>query len=97
MAALYAMKNVTKYSISLIGTIIFCVLGYLFLFTPWPGDTVSTRDITSGSFDLYEIGDTKEEILVKGTERSFSPRPKPEECPKNWIDISDMSDIEEKW
>jgi len=69
---------------------------YLVVFTPWPGATVSTREVTSGSVYIYEIGDSKEEIIKKSSGKSFTPEPKPKECPKNWIEVSNMNETQKQ-
>jgi hypothetical protein len=46
------------------------------------GDTVSVREVLSGTFYLYVIGDSKEKVLNKEEKNSNSPRPKPKEYPR---------------
>ena len=48
-------------------------------------------DITNGTIGHYTIGETKDGILQRMPNESFSPIPKPTECPVNWIKASEMS------
>jgi topoisomerase IA-like protein len=47
--------------------------------------------IKEGNFGPYIIGSTKQEILSSFSDNSFSPQPKPVECPKNWIEVINMT------
>jgi hypothetical protein len=60
-------------------------LCYAFFIAAWPGDTVSEKVIASGSVGSYTIGNAKNEVVEKNTNEAFSPKPKPSECPSNWI------------
>lgn len=98
------MKKVAIYTFIIGALSIVLFLCYLFFVASWPGDTVSERTVASGTVGSYSIGSTKEEIIQKNFNYAFSPRPKPAECPKNWINIKEMTPTErdcllraEKW
>jgi hypothetical protein len=67
---------------------------YAFTIATWPGKTASIRVIDSGSIGPYKIGETKSEILSNGANQRLSPYPKPEECPGNWIKVSEMDNTQ---
>lgn len=48
---------------------------------------------TQGEIGGLVIGDTKEQAMARPG-GSFSPQPKPIECPKNWIAVAKMSPTE---
>jgi hypothetical protein len=50
--------------------------------------------ITSGHAGIFDIGETRESIIARLSNESFSPQPKPLECPRNWIGVSDMTATE---
>jgi hypothetical protein len=51
-------------------------------------------NIKRGHAGVFEIGETQESIIARLPGESFSPQPKPPECARNWIDISDMTGTE---
>jgi len=51
-------------------------------------------NVKSGHAGVFEIGETQESIISRLPGESFSPQPKPTECPRNWIDISGMTGTE---
>jgi hypothetical protein len=51
-------------------------------------------NIKSGHAGVFEIGESQESIISRLPRESFSPQPKPLECPRNWIGISDMTATE---
>jgi hypothetical protein len=55
---------------------------------------VKTVRFSNGTAGAFAIGETKETILSRLPDETFSPRPKPKECPKNWIEVSNMSATE---
>ena len=85
------MKKAAIYTLITGSLSIVAFLCYVFFVAPWPGDTVSERTVTSGTLGTYSIGSTKEEIMEKNFNYAFSPSPKPAACPKNWIDIKEMT------
>ena len=48
---------------------------------------------TTGEIGGVVIGDTKEQAIARPG-GSFSPQPKPIECPRNWIAVAEMSATE---
>lgn len=55
---------------------------------------VRTFRTDTGHAGVFEIGESKRELLGRLTGESFSPQPKPPECPTNWIEVSGMTDTE---
>jgi hypothetical protein len=53
-----------------------------------------TFEITEGVVGDFEIGQTKDELIEKLPNKEFSLKPKPDECPRNWIMLGKMSDIQ---
>jgi hypothetical protein len=51
---------------------------------------------SSGQAGAFTIGESKDEIILRARNESFSPRPKPMACPKNWIEVSKMSEAEKE-
>jgi hypothetical protein len=49
---------------------------------------------TSGIVGDVTIGESKTAILASLKNQAFSPDPKPIECPANWIDVSQMTDVQ---
>jgi hypothetical protein len=47
--------------------------------------------VKSGHAGVFEIGETQGAIISRLPDESFSPQPKPPECPRNWIGSSDMT------
>ena len=86
------MKRIVKYSVYAVLLTALSLLSYVFFIAPWPGETISDKEITFGSIGQYVIGDTKEEILAKSSNNeAFSPTPKPEECLENWLYVSQLN------
>ena len=52
---------------------------------------MKTIRITTGKAGVFSIGETKENILSRLPNETFSPQPKPTECPINWIEVSKMT------
>jgi len=52
---------------------------------------LKTARVSSGRAGAFIIGETKEQALARLPNGVFSPQPKPIECPKNWIVVSNMS------
>ena len=50
--------------------------------------------INSGHAGVFDMGETRESIIARLPHESFSPQPKPPECPRNWIGVSDMTATE---
>jgi hypothetical protein len=50
--------------------------------------------VTQGTTGLFQIGETKEALLSRLPEETYSPEPKPSECPRNWIEVSKATEIE---
>ena len=65
--------------------------GYVTYSLSTPLKTVRFSNGTAGAF---AIGETKETILSRLPDETFSPRPKPMECPKNWIKVANMNATE---
>jgi hypothetical protein len=86
--------KIVKYSLLAAVLAIFGLAVYVFTIATWPGETTSVRYIDSGNFGPYIIGESKDDILSKDAGYSFSPRPKPKECTKNWIEVSAMDEAE---
>ena len=57
-------------------------------------EPVKVLEISSGQAGGFLIGETKESILSRLPYESFSPQPKPAECPVNWIEIKGMSSVQ---
>ena len=55
---------------------------------------VGTVAISRGTAGLFQIGETKESLLSRLRDEIYSLRPKPSQCPKNWIEVSKATDIE---
>lgn len=51
-------------------------------------------NVKSGHVGVFEIGETQESIISRLPGESFSPQPKPPQCPRNWIEISNMTGTE---
>lgn len=84
----------------IIGWIVACVFLGLLAYV-WYGiyyTTVPLRTLRTetGRTGVFEIGELKQEILDRLPQETFSPQPKPQECPKNWIEVGGMTDTERK-
>ncbi len=82
--------KVIKYILYTLGLGIASYVFYVFVIVTWPGETTSVTIIDTGGLEPYNIGDSKVDILSKEMQTSFSPQPKPHECPKNWINVKTM-------
>jgi hypothetical protein len=73
--------------------VLLAFLGYGIFYMAVP---VKTFRIETGHAGVFEIGEAKEALLVRLPGETFSPQPKPLECPRNWIGVSDMTDTERR-
>ena len=55
---------------------------------------VKVTEIDHGAVNGFNIGDAKEVILRVAAGESFSPEPKPSECPANWISVRAMTEVQ---
>jgi hypothetical protein len=55
---------------------------------------LKTVHVTEGVVGNFAIGETKEWILSRLPGETFSPRPKPNACPMNWLDVSKLTETE---
>ena len=85
-----AIWTVLKILAGIVGVAI-VVVGYMVYSYSVP---IKTIRITEGNAGAFTIGETKENILSRLPNATFSPRPKPMECPKNWIEVSTMTDTQ---
>lgn len=67
-----------------------CV-GFVIYYMTVPVRTLRTE---TGRTGVFEIGESKQEMLDRLPQEIFSPQPKPLECPKNWIEVAAMTDTE---
>src|SRR4029077_18850569 len=68
---------------------ILAYVGYRIFYMTVPVRTLRTE---TGRTGVFEIGESKQELLDRLPQEIFSPQPKPVECPKNWIEVSGMTD-----
>jgi hypothetical protein len=64
-------------------------LGYYLLVIP-----ARTVRVDSGAAGPFIIGERKDALLSRLPDESYSPQPKPRECPRNWIKVAGMSEVE---
>lgn len=57
-------------------------------------EPIKVFEISSGRAGGFLIGETKESILSRLSNESFSPKPKTAECAANWIEIEGMSSVQ---
>ena len=58
------------------------------------GYPLKTLHVTEGVAGNFAIGETKERILSRLPGETFSPLPKPAACPKNWLDVSTLTETQ---
>ena len=52
------------------------------------GQPVKIVTVTSGWAGTYLVGESKESLLARAADQSYSPAPKPSQCQANWIKVS---------
>ena len=87
----YLMHKNAAIALKTIGALVGILLLVFMYEISTVGALFDTIDITNGKVGDLVIGETKEEIFVRLSNQSFSPRPKPTECPANWIKVSEMT------
>jgi hypothetical protein len=85
----------SKFAMWIAGALVLVPVGYfayvLFFYWSVPVRWIYIKNAHAG---VFEIGETQESIISRLPEESFSPQPKPPDCPRNWIGISDMTATE---
>jgi hypothetical protein len=85
------MNKVLSASLKIIGALVLaCVIAVGSFFHTF-NQPVKMFEITNGNAGAFLIGETKESILARLPNEAFSPKPKPTECPANWIEVKTMS------
>ncbi|WP_027150375.1 hypothetical protein [Methylobacter tundripaludum] len=88
------MKTLFATFCAVLLTIALAYIGYFaYVLHEWE-KPLAEFEVKNGGLGDFLVGERKEEILQRLPNWSYSPQPKPAECPQNWITPKEMTDVQ---
>jgi hypothetical protein len=82
--------SITLAASGIVAALAFVGVGYL-IFSYFDSKPFVTFHVTSGHYERFKIGETKEQLLARLPSESYALDPKPAACPLNWLAASTIS------
>ena len=82
------LNNVVAKALTTLATLAAALVLFVWYALHDIGQPVKIVSVTSGWSGTYLVGESKESLMARTADQSYSPAPKQSQCPANWIRVS---------